>query len=116
MKKGFTLVELLAVIGLLGVLLTFTYSKISNISEKKEKEISDAKVTLINTAASEYIENNSDNYQVGQTYCILLKTLVEENLVPIDISYVQKQYNYLKVRIGTNQNTYTLVKSNSPNC
>ena len=82
MKKGFTLVELLAVIILLGILLTFTYTKVTNIAEKKENEISDAKIALINNATSEYIENNSDTYQVGSTYCIELKTLVEENLVP----------------------------------
>ena len=112
MKKGFTLVELLAVIILLGILLTFTYTKVTNIAEKKENEISDAKIALINNATSEYIENNSDTYQVGSTYCIELKTLVEENLVPVDITYVQKKYNYVKVQVGTSQNMYKLVNEN----
>ena len=115
MKKGFTLVELLAVIILLGILLTFTYTKVTNIAEKKENEISDAKIALINNATSEYIENNSDTYQVGSTYCIELKTLVEENLVPVDITDVQKKYNYVKVQVGTSQNTYKLVQSDSDN-
>ncbi len=112
MKKGFTLVELLAVIILLGILLTFTYTKVTNIAEKKENEISDAKIALINNATSEYIENNSDTYQVGSTYCIELKTLVEENLVPVDITDVQKKYNYVKVQVGTSQNMYKLVNEN----
>ncbi len=113
MKRGFTLVELLAVITLLGMLLAFTYPKIADIKEKKEKELDSAKVTLIENAAKSYMDTNLNEYSqnIGDTHCIELDTLVNENLVPVDIKEIQEKYNYVKVKIGLNgNNSYTLVK------
>ena len=63
MKKGFTLVELVAVVSLLGLLLLFTYTKIADISEKKSKELLESKKTLVINAAKEYINGNSHAYR-----------------------------------------------------
>ena len=116
MKKGFTLVELLAVVILMGVLLAFTYPKIIDIKEKKEQEIDSAKVKLINNAALEYMNNNLNEYSqnIGEKHCISLETLDRENLIPIEIDDVLKKYNYVKIRIGiNNQHSYALVNAES---
>jgi prepilin-type N-terminal cleavage/methylation domain-containing protein len=120
MKKGFTLVELIAVITLLGLLLALVYPKIIDIAEKKQADIDDAKKELIYNAAKDYMNEHLNDYPetVGTQYCISIETLDKENLIPIDISDVYENYNYLRIKIGlNNQNSYTLVNADSEeNC
>ena len=58
MKRGFTLVELLGIIALLAVLFLFVYPNVLDIAEQKEKDIDQAKVTLINNAAVSYMSSH----------------------------------------------------------
>ena len=112
MKKGFTLVELLGVIILLGMLLAFTYPKILNIAEKKEAEIDQAKIKLINNAALQYInENPVEGEDIGDTRCISLEDLDNSNLIPVEIDDIKDKYESINVKIGkNNKNSYTLSK------
>ena len=113
MKKGFTLVELVAVVALLGVLLLFSYSKVSDIAEKKNKELFENKKTLVINATKDYISNtNSLSQNIGDVHCIKIETLEDENLIPVDIEDLKKKYNYVKVIIGS-KNSYNLVNFNS---
>lgn len=118
MKKGFTLVELIAVVTLLGILLVFSYPKITDISEKKNSEISEAKMKLIETAAVDYMDRYADDAEkgilqnMGDINCISLEDLENENLIPVDISDIKKKYNYVKIVIG-NKNSYRLVNAES---
>ncbi len=118
MKKGFTLVELIAVVTLLGILLVFSYPKITDISEKKNSEISEAKMKLIETAAVDYMDRYADDAEkgilqnIGDINCISLEDLENENLIPVDISDIKKKYNYVKIVIG-NKNSYRLVNAES---
>mgnify|MGYP004513943235 FL=1 len=114
MKRGFTLVELLAIIALLSLLFLFIYPKVLNIAENKEKEIDSAKQELINSAALDFIRDNLNEYpeEIGEEYCISLETLDNEALIPVDINDVKKQYNYIKIKIGINSNhSYHLIYS-----
>lgn len=111
-KNGFTLVELLAIISLLGILLLFVYPKIINIQDKKEAEIDSAKKTLINNATIEYMNKNLNNYpqEIGNKYYISLETLDYENLIGIDIDDIMEKYNYVQVTIGlNNNNSYNII-------
>lgn len=118
MKKGFTLVELIAVVTLLGILLVFSYPKITDISEKKNSEISEAKMKLIETAAVDYMDRYANDAEkgilqnIGDINCISLEDLENENLIPVDISDIKKKYNYVKIVIG-NKNSYRLVNAES---
>lgn len=101
---------------LLALLMLVVFPKIINIAENKQMEIDDAKKNLIYNAAIDYMDDNLNSYpqDIGTTYCFLLTTLDNENLIPTDISDVLKQYNYLRVKIGLNNNhTFTLVQSES---
>lgn len=114
MKRGFTLIELLAIIILLSLLFLLVYPKVLDIADKKEKEIDSAKQELINSAALDFISANLNEYpeEIGEEYCISLETLDNEALIPVDISDIKKQYNYVKIKIGINSNhSYNLIKS-----
>ena len=50
-KKAFTLVELLAVIVLLGILMLLTFPKILEMTNSQSARVSNAKMTLMKTAA-----------------------------------------------------------------
>lgn len=118
MKKGFTLVELIAVVTLLGILLVFAYPKVTDISEKKNSEITEAKMKLIENATVDYMDRYANDTEkgilqnIGDINCISLEDLENENLIPVDISDIKKKYNYVKIVIG-NKNSYRLVNAES---
>lgn len=60
MKKGFTLIEILAVIVLMGILLTFLLPKLFDFSKKTDSEIYEAKVEKIENAAISYGNDRID--------------------------------------------------------
>lgn len=60
MKKGFTLIEVLAVIVLMGVLLTFLLPRLFDFSKKTESELYDAKIEKIENAAISYGNDRID--------------------------------------------------------
>jgi prepilin-type N-terminal cleavage/methylation domain-containing protein len=117
MKKGFTLVELLATISLIGLLLLIVYPKVLNIAQEKEKELDDSKKTLIYNAVLDYMNNNSNDFpqnesDIGKKYCFSIEMLDNENLIPVEIDDVLEQYNYVQIKIGLNRNhSYTLLNS-----
>ena len=60
-KKGFTLVELLAVVALLAVLAAVATPVISSVSRKSKEKMYDAKIKMITEAAVLYAEKNARN-------------------------------------------------------
>ena len=79
-KKGFTLMELLGVIVILGVLVLIMFPPILNQIKKSKQEIRNSTKTLIIDAAKDYYEDNINNYKKmeGMTYCININTLTSE--------------------------------------
>ena len=71
-KKGFTLVELIAVIALLTLLGVFTVSTILEQTESNSSLVDAATEKLIKAAAQEYVSLNSENFErkSGNIYCI----------------------------------------------
>lgn len=111
MKKGFTLVELLAIVILLAALFLVVYPKVTEIMQKEEEKLDDLNLDTIYSAADSYINNNDKTFikTVGKEYCILLKTLDEENLLPFDASkYSDKA---VRIRIGKSTNYHEIVNS-----
>lgn len=111
-NKGFTLLELLGVVIILGVLSMITFPIILNQIKNAKQGIKESTKTLIIDAAKDYYEDNINNYDQleGMTYCIDIKTLTDENylnkkikdenLNNIDISkkvkliYHNEKFNY----------------------
>ena len=80
-KKGFTLVELLAVIVLLSLLGVFTVSTILEQTESNSRLVDSATEKMIKAAAQEYVSLNSENFErkSGNVYCIEVEKVLETN-------------------------------------
>ena len=101
MKKGFTLVELLGVITILGVLSLIVFPIVLKQINGARGNISNATKLLIVDAAKDYIDKNSDDFKKvnGISYCIGMDDLdlidlKDENFNDIDKSKkVRVNYN-----------------------
>ncbi len=87
MRKGFTLVEIIAVIVILGLITLLSFPIILNAIKKTENNLSLGTKNLIYSASSQYINSHINDYSKtkGNVYCITLDTLVKENLLPATI-------------------------------
>ena len=86
MKRGFTLVELLAVTVLLALIMAVSYPTLFKTFEDKEIEIDSSKKQIIENAAINYVKLNINEYpyKEGNT-CLFLKELIDKNKINIDI-------------------------------
>ena len=109
MKKGFTLVELLAVITLLALVVMISLPAIINKINDHEQKLSDALYNSVIAATNIYVENNPDKVGVS-THHIKFSTLVSENLLDSSILKDYKDY-CVKVSYRSNQYQYDIEKS-----
>lgn len=58
MKKGFTLIELMAVITVLVIILSITFPVVSNVLQESRENSYDSQVSMIESAAKRYISDN----------------------------------------------------------
>ena len=84
MKKGFTLIELIAVITLLGILVILVIPSILNLIKNKEGELQDTSNEILYKATELYI-SKYNNYDLvnGNIYCVSLNKLAEEKLISV---------------------------------
>ncbi len=116
MKKGFTLVELLAVIIILGLLTIIAIPSIIGILNNEKENISDSMKNIIINASSLYIEDNSGVYPKvnNNVYCIKLESLVNDNRLskPLKDPVTNKEIDlnkYVKVSIINDLYNYDIV-------
>ncbi len=116
MKKGFTLVELLAVIIILGLLTIIAIPSIIGILNNEKENISDSMKNIIINASSLYIEDNSGVYPKvnNNVYCIKLESLVNDNRLskPLKDPVTNKGIDlnkYVKVSIINDLYNYDIV-------
>lgn len=105
MKKGFTLVELLAVTVLLGLIMAVAYPTLFKIFDDKEDEIDSSKRQIIENAAINYVKLNINEYpyEEGTNTCLFLKTLVDENKIGIE---VDESLNNRLIKVNMYNNKY----------
>lgn len=114
-KKGFTLVEVLAVLILLSIIVIITYPRIMEKIKEEENKIDKAKLDLIYVAAKDYILEDKNSYnEIGVKYCITLDDLNKTGKIAIDIEEFKEDYNYggVQVIIGEDNNySYKMVEN-----
>lgn len=80
MKKGYTLVELLGVLVVLGIIATVTTVILTNVVRSANKEIDDDTKLLLYTAAERYLTDNVSLSSNGN-YNVSIGTLMSKDLI-----------------------------------
>lgn len=111
-NKGFTLVELLAVVTLLGLLALVVGPRVLEQQEKKEKEVSEATKRLLFSDAGEYVSENYEKYHVkaGNVFCIQVNELIDNDKISTDADNFKNKI--VKISVDENDNfMYSLVEN-----
>lgn len=108
MKKGFTLVEVLAVIVIIGLIFLMTFPTILNSIKKSQDKIDDNTFELIKSSTKEYTNDNLD--ELEDNYCVDIATLISDGYIDEDI-VTAKDNDLLSKSINYNDNNYEIVDS-----
>jgi len=116
MKKGFTLVELTAVIILIALISILGFTIINNSINSKKNEISETMNQIIYEASSIYMGYNPNNYLKvdDNVYCIKLSDLTDLDLLtkPLIDPITNKEISlnkYVKVEVNAEEYLYSIV-------
>ena len=88
MKKGFTLVEVLAVIVVLSIIAVIIFPKISNSTSKAKDKAYDVQINALKEAAKKYVVTKNTNAlpsDANVVSCISFSTLMMEGIIETDI-------------------------------
>lgn len=80
-NKGFTLIELIAIIIIISVILLLGFINITKISDNRKADLYEKLVDIIESAGKDYIDRHSseaDELAVDGTICVKLSTLDAE--------------------------------------
>ena len=116
MKKGFTLVELTAVVILIALISILGFTIINNSINSKKGEISETMNQLIYEASSIYMGYNPNSYLKidDNVYCIKLSDLTDLDLLtkPLIDPITNKEISlnkYVKVEVNAEEYLYSIV-------
>ena len=116
MKKGFTLIELTAVIILIALISVLGFTLISNNINSKKDEISEAMNKIIFEASNIYMGYNQKNYLKidDNIYCIKLSNLIDLDLLskplidPVSNEEISLD-KYVKIEVNAEEYLYSIV-------
>lgn len=119
-SKGFTLVELLAVLVLISVIAIIAIPSIINYINQSQGEIDSATEKLIFSGAQLYVDQNKNDFKVPQKqYCVTLQQIVDEKYLSdsifdgvsgnkLDLNTFVKVTNYYNVDKKRNDYKYDI--------
>lgn len=127
MKKGFTLIELMGVILLLGVIGLIAFPSILNQMKKIDTNVNEANKKLVYVAADDYINDNKEsyksefdcdinksnnsNFECSDIINVKIEDLINDGYLSNSIDV--KNYNYVEVSIdnGITYNHKLIIKN-----
>ena len=89
-KQGFTLIELMSVIVLLGLIVALVFPNVVDVVQKKQKEISESKLKVIYNGAKNYCIKTDQSFPCK----VKLETLDNENEIPFEINDYKENGSY----------------------
>src|SRR5574344_1912085 len=91
MKKGFTLIELVAVITTIAIISIIAIPPIINQIKSKQKQISEVAQKIVYASTELYIDSNSSKYNEypGNIFCVTLQSLVDNDSLITEINDIK---------------------------
>ena len=83
MKKGFTLVEVLAVIVIIGLIFLIAFPTLLNSIKKSQEKIDSNTIELLTSSAKDYANDNID--ELEDSFCVNITKLISEGYIDEDI-------------------------------
>ena len=90
MKKGFTLIEMLAVITLIGFIFILVIPKIATSLKNKKSDVDTTTNNIVISAAKSYVADNQDKFDKvdSNTYCLPISTLTKKEYLESPVKNV----------------------------
>ena len=104
-KNGFTIVELLTVVVLIGLISVLVMPKLLEVFERKKQDVSEVAKEQLFLATSQYIELNPNE----EKECITIRELIDKGQLiepVIDVSTNITISDTAAIKIKKNNNTY----------
>ena len=100
MKKGFTLLEILAVVTLVGLLFLIVLPKIVNSLKSKKGEIDQTINNMVVLAAKNYVNDNKNEFNKddSNTYCLPISTLVKKEYLESPIKNITDDIDITNIK------------------
>ena len=104
LQRGFTFIEMLAVVVLLALLVIIAYPIVSSQIKNTNNELTNSEKDILATSAYSYIEDNKDNYKVrsGNTFCIKVSALKQAGKIPVTLKHV-KNDEVVRVTVSSDE-------------
>ena len=83
-KKGFTLVELIAVMGILILIVVFAFPNFAGLTKTSKNKYDNTVCVLLRNAASMYVNNHLSEFTT-ESKTITIGTLIDEKYLDINI-------------------------------
>ncbi len=114
-KKGFTLVEVIAVVVILGVMLTAAIVGYSKYIEKSKKNYYEKQKDLVTQAGRDYFNDNRGRLpiNISEENCVLLSTLINNKYIDDVLGYDKKACDKGKSKVCAQKISLTKYKYNT---
>ena len=78
-KKGYTLVEIIAAIGLIAILFVIVIPTVLHLINERDSETEDATNQIVTMSIQLYLEKNPNQYNLNENdiYCISVEQLID---------------------------------------
>lgn len=110
-KKGFTFIEMLAVVVLLALLVIIAYPIVTNQIKNSNKDLTDAEKEILYSSAYSYIEDNQNDYPIrsGNVFCVNISDLKKAGKIPVTLKHVELE-KIVKITVASeNDLNYDIV-------
>lgn len=105
-KKGFTLVELIGVVVILGLIALVAFPSLLNQINSSKKQVSDSQKALIIAAAKNYVDENKNDYANKTSFEISVDNLIEKEYISEGII---SSYSDSKIVVTYNNGEYDVI-------
>ena len=114
-QKGFTFIEMLAVVVLLALLVVIAYPIVADQIKSTNEDLTNSEKEILYNSAYSYIQDNINDYPIrsGNVFCISIGSLSQAGKIPVTIKHV-KNDSVVKVTIASDDNLiYDMVEDGS---